>query len=382
MKIPKAISLTPQNHAKKQTDPSISLNDMVDNIIRRYNFYKGSSHLIIDKIVSLKNSVGDDGMKEIQEAWAKKSEANKKAKYKIDKYFHRGMKASTNYFSSSPEQSLPAKKTQTEQKENTLDKVTERKSHSDDLSNDSIKEKQLNQSGLSEKKPEFQKILPHHTIEEAIKVKVIFNKISGRSLNLIEAKIKERFNELKSSETPEKFEIEMLNMQEILKKYDNELVCKKIDTIINKYLDEHELYIRENKNLISRVWCAINSVFGLQSITPRKLNEFKMLIVDNFEKEPIENIEKHASDLKQRISDYTHENIAKMVNDFIDIHSIDRINELKSDEKPSVASKTELLEPKGSVATEELLKEVSLKKIVSHIFNRVINNIRRLFSRN
>lgn len=382
MKIPKAISLTPQNHAKKQTDPSISLNDMVDNIIRRDNFYKGSSHLIIDKIVSLKNSEGADGMKEIQEAWAKIDMASKKAKYKIDKYFKLGMMANKNNGSSPPEQSLPAKKIQTEKKENTLDKVTERKSHSDDLSNNSIKEKQLNQSGLSEKKTEFQKILPHHTIEEAIKIKVVFNKISERSLNLIEAKIKERFNELKSSETPEIFEIEMLNMQGILKKHDNELVCKKIDKIINKYLDKHELFIRRSKSSISRIWYAINSVSKLQGVTPRKFNEFKMAIIDDFKKEPIENIEKHASDLKQRISDYTHENIAKMVNDFIDTHSIDRINELKSDEKLSVTSKTELLEPKGNVATEALLKEVSLKKIVSHIFNRVINNIRRLFSRN
>ncbi|WP_273804491.1 hypothetical protein [Providencia rettgeri] len=239
-----------------------------------------------------------------------------------------------------------------------------------------------NQLKSSEKEPEFQKILASHTIEEAIKIKVVFNEISVRSLNLIESKIKAKFNELKSSKTPELFEREMFNAQEILKKYDNKLVCEKINKIINKYLDEHELYIRENKSPISRFWYAVNSVFGLQDITPRKFNEFKMAIRDDFKKEPIENIEKYSSDLVRKISNYTHENIAKKINDFITTHLIDRINELKGDEKLSDTSKAELLEPKENVTTEELLKEVSLKKIISHVFNRVINNIRRFFVRN
>lgn len=85
MKISRATNLIFQNHAKKQIDPSLSLNDMVDNIIRKDNFYEGSSHLIIDKIV---NSTAA----ERREAWAKSDIASKKAKYKIDKYFNEGLK--------------------------------------------------------------------------------------------------------------------------------------------------------------------------------------------------------------------------------------------------------------------------------------------------
>ncbi|WP_353244269.1 hypothetical protein [Providencia sp.] len=379
MKISRATGLIFQNHSKKQINPLISLNDMVDNIIRKDKFYEGSSHIIIDKIVSLKNSAGTDGMKEIQEAWAKIDNASIEARHKIDKYFKLGMRADKQNDSSPSEQPLPAKKIQTDQKENTLVKVTERKSDSDDLPNNSIKNNQLSQSSLSEKEPEFQKILASHTIEEAIKIKVVFNEVSARSLNLIESKIKAKFNELKSSKTPELFEREMLNAQEILKKYDNKLVCEKINKIINKYLDEYELYIRENKSPISRIWCAINSVFGLQDITPHKFNEFKMAIIDGFKKEPIENIEKYSSDLMRNMSSYTHKNIANKVNDFITSYSIDRVNELKRDENLSVESKTEILAPQENISTEELMKDISLKKIISHVFKRVINNIRRLF---
>lgn len=412
MKIFKAISH--HDHATKQTHPSISLSDMVDNIISKDSFYEGSSHLIIDKIVSLKNSTNSDGMKEITEAWDKVNKANGKAKYKINKYFNKGIEASKNYFLNPPKQLLPTKEIQSEQKEDGFEKLTDRKSHSDDLSNNSmpiksnsesdgiiekmercngvitkqknevvseeIKKIKLNQLGKSEEEPKFQKILSSHTIEEAIRIKVIFNGISNKSLNLIKAKIKEKFNELKTSETPELFECEMLSAQGILKEYDNELVCKKINAIINQYLDEHELYIRENRSPISRIWCAINSVFGLQDVTPRKLNEFKMAIIDGLKMEPIENIDKYTSDLRRKISNHTHENIAKQVNDFIDVYSVDRVNELKGNEKFSVASKTELLEPEKNRDLEELMKDMSLKKIISHVFNRVINKIRRLFS--
>ncbi|HEM7133712.1 hypothetical protein ABN115_19835 [Providencia rettgeri] len=412
MKIFKAISH--HDHATKQTNPSISLSDMVDNIIRKDSFYEGSSHLIIDKIVSLKNSSNADGMKEITEVWGKVNKANEKAKYKINKYFNKGIEASKNYFLCPPKQPLPTKEIQSEQKEDGFEKSIVRKSHSDDLSNNSmpiksnsesdriiekmehcngvitkqknevvseeIKKIKLNQLGKSEEEPKSQKILSRHTIEEAIRIKVIFNEISNKSLNLIKAKIKEKFNKLKSSETPELFEREMLSAQGILKEYDNELVCKKINEIINQYLDEHELYIRENRSPINRIWCAINSVFGLQDVTPRKLNEFKMAIIDGLKMEPVENIDKYKSDLRRKISNYTHENIAKQINDFIDVYSVDRVNELKGNEKFSVVSKTELLEPEKNRDPEEIMKDMSLKKIISHVFNRIINKIRRIFS--
>ncbi|EPL9570551.1 hypothetical protein MMK73_002633 [Providencia rettgeri] len=421
---------------KIQKYASLSLEDMVIKIKNKPKAFEGFSYVVVNKIKGIKNN-GD--MDTINKNWLLKKGANDESIHKIDKYFNLGMKASTNYFSSPPEQSLPeesppeqslpAKKIQTEQKENILNKVTERKLHSDDLSNNSIKKNtptengtkndeiienmehcegtnveqkkgavrekindfinellpnknKSNQLNSSEKEPKSQKILDEHTIEEAIKLKVPFDEISKKSLSLIEAKIYKKFEEMKLSHHPESFEVELLNAQEILKKYDNEIVNKKINTIINRYLDEYQLYIRENKSPISRIWYAINSVSKLQDVTPRKLNEFKMAIIDDFKKEPIENIEKYSSDLVRKISSYTHENIAKKVNDFITTHSIDRINELKRDEKFSVARKTELLEPKENVTTEELLKEVSLKKIISHVFKRVINNIRRFFSRN
>ncbi|MEX0425057.1 hypothetical protein KDV38_15170 [Providencia rettgeri] len=412
MKIFKAIRH--HDHVTKQTNPSISLSDMVDNIINKHSFYEGSSHLIIDKIVSLKNSTNADGMKEITEAWDKVNKANGKAKCKINKYFNKGIEASENYFLKPPKQSIPTKEIQSEQKENGFEKSTARKLHSDDLSNNSIsiksnsksdgiiekmehcngvitkqknevvseeiKKIKLNQLSKSEEEPKFQKILSSHTIEEAIKIKVIFSGISNKSLNLIESKIKARFDELKSSETPELFEHEMLSAQEILKKYDNKLVCEKINNIINKFLDKNELYIRENRSPISRIWCAINSVFGLQDVTPRKLNEFKMAIIDSLKMASVENIDKYASDLKRKISNHTHENITKQVNDFIDVYSVDRVNELKGNEKISVVSKTELLEPRKNRDPEELIKDMSLKKIISHLLNRVINKIKRLFS--
>lgn len=211
---------------------------------------------------------------------------------------------------------------------------------------------------------------------------MVFNDISGRSLNLIKSKIKAKFHELKSSKTPELFEKEMFNAQKVLKEYDNELVCEKIDKIINKYLDKYELYIRENKSPIGRIFCAINSVSGLQGITPRKFNEFKMAITDYLNNEPIESVEKCSSELMRKISDCTHENIANKVNGFIEAYSIDRINELKADGKFNVESGLELLKPKKNIDAEELMKKMSLKKIISHAFNRIINNIRRLFSRN
>ncbi|MEQ5401269.1 hypothetical protein ABN303_11270 [Providencia rettgeri] len=246
----------------------------------------------------------------------------------------------------------------------------------------SIRKNKLSQTESSEKEPKFQKILASHTIEEAIKIKVPFNGISRRSLNLIESKIKAKFNELKSSKTPEFFEREMFNAQDILKKYDNKLVCEKINNIIDKYLDEHELYIRKNNSPMSRILYAIKSVFELQDITPRKLNEFKMAIIDLLKKDSIEDVFKSSSDLIRKVSHYTHKNIADKVNDFINVYSMDRVNELKGNEKFSVASKIELLEPEKNRDTEELMKKVSLKKIISHVFSRMINNIRRLFSKN
>lgn len=246
----------------------------------------------------------------------------------------------------------------------------------------SIIKNKLNYLNSSEKEPKPQRILPSHTIEEAIKIKVIFDGVSDRSLNLIKSKIKTKFNELKSSKTPELFEREMFNAQGILKKYDNKLVCEKINNIINKYLDKHEVYIRENKSPISRFWYAINSVNSLQDITPRKFNEFKMAITDCLKEEPIEDIKEYSSKLMQKISSYTHKNIADQVNDFITVYSGDRVNELNGYEKFSVESKPELLKPKENIDIEELMKSLSLKKMISHVFKRVIDNVRRFFSKN
>ncbi|MCG9535122.1 hypothetical protein, partial [Providencia huaxiensis] len=246
----------------------------------------------------------------------------------------------------------------------------------------SIRKNKLSQPEPSEKEPKFQKILASHTIEEAIKIKVPFNGISDKSLSLIESKIKARFNKLKSSETPYLFEKEMFNAQGILKKYDNKLVCEKINNIMDEYLDEYELYIRKNNSPMSRIWYAIISVNSLQDITPRKYNEFKMAIIDYLKKEPIEDIFKSSSELMRKVSRYTHENIAKEVNGFIEDYSIGRVNELSQNKKSSIESELELLESKVNIDKEELMKDMSLKKIISHVFSRMINNIRRLFSKN
>ncbi|WP_285317066.1 hypothetical protein [Providencia rettgeri] len=245
-----------------------------------------------------------------------------------------------------------------------------------------IRKNKLSQLEPSEEEPKFQKILSSHSIEESIKIKLPFNRISIRSLSLIESKIKSRFNKLKSSETPELFEKEMFDAQEILKKYDNKLVCEKINNIIDKYLDKHELYIRKNNSPNSRICYAINSVFELQDITQRKLDEFKMAIIDCLKKEPIEDILNSSSDLMRKVSRYTHKNIADKVNVFINDYSMDRVKELNRNEKFSVASKIELLEPEKNRDMEELMKDMSLKKIISHVFSRMINNIRKLFSKN
>lgn len=414
-----------QNKLKNTASMDYSLNDMVIAITKNPKVFKGKSHIIIDKIKAAKNN-GAEGWVEITQAWDIANNGSEEAQRKTKKYFMEGTKASKNR---PTEQPLSTQEIKTEQRKNILTKEVTRKACDDDFSNNSIKKAtpiegdttnaviiekmehcdelidkpknevvgekvniftrglsiikdKLNQLNLSEKESGSQKILPSHTIEEAIKIKVIFNGISDRSLNLIKSKVKAKFNELKSSKNPELFEREMFNAQEILKKYDNELVCEKINNIINKYLDKHEVYIRGNKSPISRFWYAINSVNSLQDITPRKLNEFKMAIIDCLKKEPIENIENYSSELMQKISNYTHKNIAEQVNNFIEIYSADRVNELKGDEKFSVENNPELLKPKENIDTEELMKSLSLKKIISHVFKRVINNVRRFFSKN
>ncbi|HHR6130691.1 TPA: hypothetical protein ACS72K_002311 [Providencia alcalifaciens] len=406
-----------------------SLNDMVTAITKNPKVFEGKSDIIINKIKAVKNS-GADGLKEIDKAWdIAKRNGSKEAQRKTNKYFMEGMKASENHFLKPTEQPLSTQEIKIEQRKNTLDKVVTRKPCDDDFSNNSTKKttpiegntkndvtiekmehcecvidnlknegadekvngftgkfsiikNKLSQLVSSEKEPGFQKILPSHTIEEAIEIKVIFNGISDRSLNLIESKVKAKFNELKSSKNPELFEKEMFNAQGVLKKYDNKLVCEKINNIINKYLGKYDVYIGENKSPISRFWHAINSVSLLQDITPRKFNEFKMAITDYLKDEPIENIEVYSSKLKRNISGFTHENIAEKVNNFIEAYSTDRVNELKGYEKISVESKPELLQPKENIDTEELMKSLSLKKIISHVFKRVINNVRRFFSKN
>jgi hypothetical protein len=401
-----------------------SLNDMVTAITKNPKVFEGKSDIIINKIKAVKNSSANGG-KEINEAWEIAKNGSKEAQRKTNKYFMEGTKASKNYFSLPTEKIISTQEIKTEQGKDTLDKVVTRKVCDDDLSNHSIKKttpiegdakndvtiekmehcegvtdevigekvnsftsrlsiikNKLNYLNSSEKEPKPQRILPSHTIEEAIKMKVIFDGVSDRSLNLIKSKIKTKFNELKSSKTPELFEREMFNAQGILKKYDNKLVCEKINNIINKYLDKHEVYIRENKSPISRFWYAINSVNSLQDITPRKFNEFKMAITDCLKEEPIEDIKEYSSKLMQKISSYTHKNIADQVNDFITVYSGDRVNELNGYEKFSVESKSELLKPKENIDIEELMKSLSLKKMISHVFKRVIDNVRRFFSKN
>ncbi|MEQ5137596.1 MULTISPECIES: hypothetical protein [Providencia] len=405
-----------------------SLSDMVREIVKKPTVFKGRSYIIINKIKTIKNN-STNGLKEINEAWDIAKNGSKEAQRKTNKYFMEGTKASENYFLKPTEQPLSTQEVKIEKRKNILDKEVARKACDDDFSNHSIKKttpiegdakndvtiekmgpcegvidkpknevvgekansftrgfsiikNKLNHQNSSENEPKPQRILPSDTIEEAIKKKVAFNGISDRSLNLIKSKIKAKFNELKSSKTPELFEREMFNAQGVLKKYDNELVCGKINNIINKYLDKHEIHIRESKSPISRVWYAINSVNSLQDITPRKLNEFKMAITDYLKEEPIENIEKYSSELMQKISNYTHKNIVEQVNDFITAYSGGRVNELKGYEKISVESKSELLKPKENIDAEELMKSLSLKKIISHVFKRVINNVRRFFSKN
>lgn len=404
-----------------------SLSEMVREIVKKPTVFEGKSYIIINKIKKVNNNSSDGG-KEISEAWDIAKNGSKEAQRKTRKYFMEGTKASENYSSLSTEKTISTQKIETEQRKNLLNKEVARKACDDSSSysierdtsiegdaknnvtiekmepcdgvidkpkNEVVGEKtnsftrglsiiknKLNHRDSSENEPKPQRILPSHTIEEAIKIKVIFDGISNKSLNLIKSKIKAKFNELKISETPELFEREMLNAQGILKKYDNKLVCEKINNIINKYLDKHEVYIRESKIPISRVWYAINSVSLLQDITPRKFNEFKMAIIDYLKEEPIENIEKYSSELMQKISSYTHKNIANQVNDFIEVYSLDMVNELKKDKKISIESKPELLQPKENIDTEELMKSLSLKKIISHVFKRVINNVRRFFSKN
>ncbi|ETT01552.1 hypothetical protein [Providencia alcalifaciens] len=406
-----------------------SLSDMVREIVKNPTVFEGRKYIIINEIKKVNNNSSGGG-KEISEAWdiAKKNGC-KEAQRKTNKYFMEGTKASENYFLKPTEQPLSTQEIKIEKRKNILDKEVARKACDDDFSNHSIKKttpiegdakndvtiekmgpcegvidkpknevvgekansftrgfsiikNKLNHQNSSKNEPKFQKILPSHTIEEAIEIKVIFNRISDRSLNLIKSKIKAKFNELKLSETPELFEREMFNAQGVLKKYDNELVCGKINNIINKYLDKHEVYIRENKSPISRIWYAIHSVSLLQGIRPRKFNEFKMAIIDYLKEVPIEDIKEYSSKLKKEISNYTHKNIADQVNDFITAYFGDRVNELKGYEKISIESKPDLLQPKENIDTEELMKSLSLKKIISHVFKRVINNVRRFFSRN
>lgn len=254
------------------------------------------------------------------------------------------------------------------------------------------KENQSNQSASNEVKneagnkvatdPKFSRIRSSHTIEEAILLKVVFNGISQQSLNKIETKIKNKLKEMISSQTPELFEREMLNAQSILKKYDNEVVCEEINKIINKYLDKYERFICEGKTPLNRICYAIQSVEKLQSITPRKLNEFKMAIIDSFKYQPIESIDAHSEYLIEVVFKYTHENIKQEINGFIELYAIDRAKELKGDKQYHIESNRELLNVQRDPNAEELMETISVKKIFSHLFSRLINNIRKIFSRN
>ncbi|WP_323086819.1 hypothetical protein, partial [Providencia alcalifaciens] len=237
-----------------------SLNDMVTAITKNPKVFEGKSDIIINKIKAVKNS-GADGLKEIDKAWdIAKRNGSKEAQRKTDKYFMEGTKASENYFPLLTEKPIYTQEIKIEPRKDTLDKVVTRKECDDDFSNNSTKKNtsiegdtkndvtiektepcegmidnlknevvgekvniftsglsiiknKLNHRNSSEKEPKPQRILPSHTVGDAIEIKVIFNGISDRSLNLIKSKIKARFNELKLSENPELFEKEMFNAQ-------------------------------------------------------------------------------------------------------------------------------------------------------------------------
>ncbi|HGN1707667.1 TPA: hypothetical protein ACKRTE_003586 [Providencia rettgeri] len=72
---------------------SMSLNDMVIEIINKPNVFKGNSHVMINRIREIKNK-GDSGWSEIKNAWDIESKG--KAKRKIDKYFNEGLKVDSD----------------------------------------------------------------------------------------------------------------------------------------------------------------------------------------------------------------------------------------------------------------------------------------------
>lgn len=72
---------------------SMSLNDMVIEIINKPNVFNGNSHVIINRIREIKNK-GDLGWSKIKNAWDIQSEGE--AKRKIDKYFNEGLKVDSD----------------------------------------------------------------------------------------------------------------------------------------------------------------------------------------------------------------------------------------------------------------------------------------------
>lgn len=234
-----------------------------------------------------------------------------------------------------------------------------------------LTESQLNQSTLHEIEPEptFKRIRFYHSIEEAILCKIAFNTISSKSLSKIEAKIQARFNEVMSSKTPEMFEKEMVEAKSILKKYDNEVVCKKIDEIINKYLDRYYVVIKENYSPISRIWSAVRSVSGLQEITPRKLDEFKAAIIDSFKFQSIEFIESHQCELKRKVSKYIDGNIEEKFIEVIEQCANDRRRELKESYQYDTSEPKNLF-PKFQEVKP--IEQTSIKEIFSHLYKRFI----------
>ncbi|MGG4610228.1 hypothetical protein [Providencia sp. Me31A] len=72
---------------------SMSLNDMVIEIINKPNVFKGNSHVMINRIREIKNK-GDSGWSEIKNAWDIESKGE--AKRKIDKYFNEGLKVDSD----------------------------------------------------------------------------------------------------------------------------------------------------------------------------------------------------------------------------------------------------------------------------------------------